>query len=135
MGPWQRRWPASQSGLQLKTSRTAGQAPAHRGPGEAGALLRSRQAGSCLLLKLLEGLVPQVRSEQISGDPSVPASATGDTRADVSFVSLRDSLYNCFICLKMFVSPFNIPLFSPEIASIYEKKATDLGDPVGQEDR
>ena len=35
----------------------------------------------------------------------------------------------------MFVSPFNRPLFASEIASIFEKKATDLGDPEGQENR
>ena len=37
------------------------------------------------------------------------------------------------LALRIFVSPFNRPLFASEIASIFEKKATDLGDPAGQE--
>lgn len=34
---------------------------------------------------------------------------------------------------KMFVFPFSIPFFAPEIASVYMKKFTYLGDLVGQE--
>lgn len=33
----------------------------------------------------------------------------------------------------MFVFPFSIPFFAPEIASVYMKKLTYLGDLVGQE--
>lgn len=49
-------------------------------------------------------------------------------------MSLQEALFRtASLALKMFVSPFNLPLFAPEIASIFEKKATDLGDPAGQE--